>query len=85
MSRSPYYPRRRTRLLKAVQESAFENDGTSGPQRIRPCVICHADLPIVDIDGLYYLQAPLECMGNAIQAPLCPWRVYLEDGASEER
>lgn len=85
MSRSPYYPRRRSRLQQAIAKSAFENDGENRPQRIRPCVVCNADLPVVSSDGLFYLQAPLECMGNEVQKALCPWRVYLEDGAAKER
>jgi hypothetical protein len=85
MSRSSYYPRRRSRLLKAVQESAFENDGESRPQRIRPCAICNADLPVVLANGLVYLQAPLRCLGQEAQASICPFRIYLETGAAKER
>lgn len=85
MSRSPYYPRRRARVQQAIERAAAQAAGASRPVRIGPCIVCDYDLPIVCIDGLHYVQAPLECMGTEAQKAHCPWRLFLEAGATEER
>lgn len=85
MSRSPYYPRRRARLFKAESVKAAETNVDGRPSGIGKCAVCHVDVPIMEWDGLYYVQARLGCLGEAADAKSCPWRVYLEVGATEER
>ena len=85
MSRSPYYPRKRARILTRQQKQAAAAASENRPQRIRPCVVCDVDLPIIESDGLYYLQAPLGFICKALEKEVCPWKLRMENGAAEER
>jgi len=84
MSRSPYYPRRGARILTKEPKQALAKASKSGHERVQPCAICHADLPIIQHDGLYYLQAPLGFICQAIQAEVCPWKFRMEVGTAKE-
>lgn len=85
MARSPYYPRRRSRLQPWQSEPPVEVDFKAESRGIGVCSVCDANLPFILSDGLLYLQAPLGCVREEAPKEGCPWVVYMENGASEER
>lgn len=84
MSRSPYYPRRRSRLLQGVARAAIEDAGQSEPAGSFSCALCHADLPTVRVGELLFIQGSLGFVCKAPSAEVCPLRGYLAPGAAKE-
>jgi len=80
MSRSPYYPRKRARIQSRKQKPTAQDIGESGSRSIGACAVCDSDLPIIESDGLYYVQAPFGFFCKAAEAQVCPWKFYLEVG-----
>jgi hypothetical protein len=85
MSRSPYYPRKRTRVYTTKQKPSPQNPSADRPRRDLHCSICHADIPLIERDGLYYLQGPLGFFCQAIPSTVCPWKLRLENGTPGQR
>lgn len=84
MARSPYYPRRRSRLQSSKPKPPPKANGEGEQSGIGKCLICDAHLPFIVSDGLLYLQTPLGCLREARYEEGCPWVVYMEAGTPEE-
>jgi hypothetical protein len=78
------HKRRRPRIFKAKPVPTPQAHGEGRPERVGACFVCNAYLSIVIADGLFYLQTAPECMGNEVQAEVCPWVLHLADGTSEK-
>jgi len=85
MSRSPYYARRRTRILKAVKRALAKDTGESESVGVLTCAICHVDLPVVRVGGLCFVQAGLGYLCKKGDAEVCALSDYLALGATKER
>ncbi len=84
MSRSPYYPRKRPRILSTVEKQIIENARKSGSDRIIQCVVCHLDVPVVSSGGLEYVQEALGFICEETDQTVCPFRFHLAARAAEE-
>ena len=85
MSRSDYYPRKRSRIQPPEPKQAPKDTGEGRPPGIGSCAVCDVDLPVVQHDGLYYVQSSLAGFCGALQTQVCPWKLHLETRTPKER
>lgn len=77
MSRSDYYKRRSPRLLSAVKIAAAKDTSESEPAGEFTCALCHANLPVIRLGGLLFVQGSLGFFCKAPAKEVCPLRDYL--------
>jgi hypothetical protein len=84
MSRSPYYPRKRSRVLTTEQKQTAKKTSASGPTGNVPCALCHAYVPCELWCGILYVQAPAFCLSAATYTEVCPWVGGVAHGANRQ-
>jgi hypothetical protein len=85
MSRSPYYPRRRSRVFQAVKRQAAKAGGEGESAGSFSCSLCDAHLPVVRVGDFLFVQASLGFVCKAPCTEVCPLRGYMAARATEKR
>jgi hypothetical protein len=77
--------RHRDRVLEALADADAKNDGKDRVSPIGSVIICDIDLPLFILNGVVYLQAPLEDVVDAFTAQISDLLSNLEGRISEAR